>query len=583
MSQIEKDLNAFYTGLCDSKSVLQAFSDEFESRLTGLQGKLEELNSLTQDLLNGKAETPVQKLLEAEIGKWQQRLTVCKGIVQENVRGHEFQNRFQKQALIIVFGIVKAGKSTLGNFIHGKAFRNAPFDNVYKSKLPKSRIIVEEQGRKDVNEKEQFDENSIESTCSAQYFELPGMVWVDTPGIGAIEQKTDIRPLEQIAQQYVQYADLVIFLSSSASPGVKEDIENYKRLYLAGKRALIIITRSDTSEIDFDENGNRIQCIVPKDPERRRRQEEYLLKAMVEQGIESKDISAISISTRLAENGIAKMDDALWAGSNMGLLFRKITDVIGNELILELKKENPRQQLNSAINAMLSPDMEGNSLLVLRKELQETRMELKKRFDSLAPEGDLVQMIVDDVTDKLRGVIRQEIDSQRDESGDRFEVSLDGLAGRIEEISTKTFYGHVSRIIGEYNKETVSVAFRLPEIKGTVEKEKKTIKRKVTVSRRVEREPDGLWELFQSFFGKKFYGVEIRKKLRSIEIDLGFNTVETYNTLIKQLASKIDENVRRELANLRQSFFGDGLNKIEILIQRVDCIIKELQGFRYEK
>ena len=42
-------------------------------------------------------------------------------------------NKNEKYLLTMVFGQVKTGKSSLGNFIAGKKFYNAKFDNEYKN------------------------------------------------------------------------------------------------------------------------------------------------------------------------------------------------------------------------------------------------------------------------------------------------------------------------------------------------------------------------------------------------------------------------------------------------------------------
>ena len=191
---ITSDISRFHGAMIAAQRDLDAFSHSFNASLSGVAKELGMLPSLAKGLrLPG--DEPAAGLVNSEVDGWTAQLAECSKTAQETITGREVQNRFQKQPLVVVFGPVKAGKSTLGNFMLGKAFCTAPFDNPYRSgAIPKPKIIVEESGRKDAKTKEWFDVNSIESTCSAQYFSVPGLVWVDTPGYGAVEKKgIDIR------------------------------------------------------------------------------------------------------------------------------------------------------------------------------------------------------------------------------------------------------------------------------------------------------------------------------------------------------------------------------------------------------
>ena len=129
----------------------------------------------------------------------------------------------------MVFGAVKAGKSTLGNFFAGKKFLNALFDNRYK-KISKPVFETEERGRdtgdveKDSHGDTWFQEGVIDTTGAIQYFTLSGLRWVDSPGTGAVGKAGDTKNMTALVEEYLSYTDMCIFLMNSSEPGLQDDM-----------------------------------------------------------------------------------------------------------------------------------------------------------------------------------------------------------------------------------------------------------------------------------------------------------------------------------------------------------------------
>jgi hypothetical protein len=580
-SVIERDLDAFYDGLMRSQRILDDFSSDFSARVDSVSEELRSLSGLTADLRVAES-SPLASLLNGEIGKWQQIINACYAEAKKQVEGREFQNKFEKVPLVIVFGIVKAGKSTLGNFIHGRAFRAAPFDNVYKNgKLPNARIIVQEKGRQDASVKDAFDENSIESTCSAQYFTIPGLAWVDTPGIGAIEKKEiDIVPLAEIAKKYVQYADLVVFLANSTNPGVQEDIAGYKNLYESGKKALVVITRSDTFETKV-ENGKIVRRQVAKDKDRRKLQEDSLCDAMAKNGVPREYCDAVSISTQLAEKAVANVDDSLWEGGNIGDLYRKLVSVIGDPKILELKKEAPKKLWNNTVGSIVGNVNNRDSLKGLHSGLSGIHAKIQEKYDALNPSGNLVAEIVDDVVNHVRVSIRRFVDGAVDSvQGNEISLSLDTLQGKIQNEIVDVLGLHVKTIVGDFRKGILR-EFSVQGIAATAERNVETQEYTVEVPEIVEREPHGLFEHIRSFFGKTYHKVITVQETRTIEIDIGFDSAKAKQKLISLLENALEQHVKDELANLRQLFFAAALTKITKLKESVSRLSDKLSGCKF--
>ena len=595
MNLIERDLNNFWQGLQKAQKLLDTFSDSFSGKIENIEKDLASMSQLTQ-ALRTDGNSPSGRLLNSEIDKWQSVITSCQRAAEENICGREFQNRFEKKPMVMVFGIVKAGKSTLGNFLHGRSFRKAAFPNVYKSEeIPHLPITVAEKGRTDCDTKEEFDENSTESTCSIQYFEIPGMAWVDTPGIGAIEKKDiDIRKLEDLAKQYVQYADLVVFLANSANPGINEDVDAYKTLYQNGKKALAIITRSDTVGYGKDANGRLLKdkngkiqkVLVAKDTQRRAAQENALREALNKNGIPASDtrtVSLVSISTMLADQAIERQDEELWRGSNMGEVYRKITDVIANPGILELKKKAPSALLNSAIDKIIGTSGQEKSLKALLAGLNDAAGKMEKQYQALNPEGKLVGKITMDVVNQVRTPLRSHIDSLIEKSSKNQDVtiSLEELQASIQNILKKALESHVRHLIGDFQEQVLDT-FSVNGLKATAKHETEIQTYEVRVPYSVERSPDGVIEHVKSFFGKKYYRTASRTEMRQISIDLGIDPTEAKKDLLSQIEEAVRQYVHQELDTLREAFFGESRKKTTQLTQAVTKLVENLKQQRYQ-
>ena len=591
MGIIQKDLESFYKGLQRAQAILDKFSDEFTTKIESVSAKLDELTSLTAKLRVDE-DSPIASLVNCEIGNWQQIIDACRNEAKKQIDGREFQSKFEKVPLIIVFGIVKAGKSTLGNFVHGRAFRQAEFDNVYKNgKIPISRIIVQEKGREDASEKDAFDENSIESTCSAQYFTLPGLAWVDTPGIGAIEKKrVDIVPLAEIARKYVQYADLVVFLVNSTNPGTQDDIAGFKDLYESGKKALVVITRSDTPSIVKDingrlvrdpETGKPLKVQVPKKQEDRQSQEKYFCNAMELNGVPREFCDAVSISTQLAEKAVFGNDDTLWIGGNMGAFYRKIVSVIGDSQILELKKAAPRKLWNNTVSTIVGSESQTSGLAGLLHELSKIQSVLRGKYDSLDPEGSIVGDIVEDTINQIRPPLRKFVnDAVENASGDDIAIDLKALQSKIQRELVEVLGIHVKQIVGEFRRDVLS-QISVDDISAKASRKTDVQKFTVDVPEIVERDPEGFVENVRAFFGKKYHSVETHQEEHSFSIDLGIDPTSAKSKLIAELEKALERHIKGELARLRKLFFGTTLDKIKKLDSEVSKLSKSLAKCRF--
>ena len=582
MNKMQEDINRFHGSMLEAQRDLDAFTDDFKAKLSGVAEELDDLPKLANDL-KVPVDEPAAALVNGEIDSWTGVIRSCGKAARETVIGHDFQHRFQKQPLVVVFGPVKAGKSTLGNFILGKAFRNAPFDNPYRNgAIPKSQINVEESGRKDAKTKEWFDVNSIESTCSAQYFSVPGLVWVDTPGYGAVEKKgIDIRPLADIARQYVGYADLVVFLDNSDAVWQREVSDAFKAVYTSGKKVLSAILRSDEPGDEDIVNGEIVTPLQAKSEKNRFAQEEYVRKGMRDCGADPADCTVISISVKLAEEAIAFGDADKWEASGMGLFYRKIAEALGNGKVRELKKEAPRALLRAAVERICGSEKDGTGLKGLISALKEVRGTLQKKFDALSPDGELVDEIAAEAADRLRAPVRRAVDAAaaraEEEGTEELSASLGGLQGEATKAVNEVLSASVKRAVGEYRR-SAGRSFSVATIKAGLTRSTETMEYSVNVPDWEPREPDGIWEHVCSFFGKSYYRAITRKEKRSQKVDLGFDIGKAKASLLGQFEKAAVQHVKRELEAIRDEFFGAAIRKSEILAKRIMAAEKRVAG-----
>lgn len=567
MNVIQKDVADFHRAMVAAQRDLDDFTDSLNTRIAGVERELDALPRQARDLKMSETE-PAARLINGEVDGWTRSLEACARAARETIAGHAFQHRFQKQPLVVVFGPVKAGKSTLGNFMLGKSFRKAAFDNPYRSgEIPKPSIVVEESGRTDVDTKEWFDVNSIESTCSAQYFSVPGLVWVDTPGYGAVEKKgIDIRPLAEIARQYVGYADLVIFLDNSDAVWQREVEAAFRAVYQSGKKVLSAILRSDATGDEDVVDGEIVTPLLPKDDRDRNDQERYVREGMKACGAKPADCDVVSVSVKLAEAAIAEADGAKWEASGMGAFYRKIAAALADGQVRELKKAAPRQLLSNAVKNI------GENFAALGRGLSSVRRKLSEQHEALSPEGALVDEVVDEATDHLRSSVRRMVDqaiAEAESNGaDELSVSLAQLQSESGRAVNEVLARAVRRLVGDYRR-TTSAIFGLSGDKTKLTRSLENITYTIEVPDWKPRDPDGIWEHICAFFGKCYYRATTRSEKRTQKIDLGFDGASARKWLIGAFAEQARDYIRSELESIRRDLFGVSTRKIDTLLARL--------------
>lgn len=577
MSYIVSTIEDFFSKLDKMQHELAVFSQNLEGRSEKIPSLLQNFENAVfaaEGTVKAKNENAVDKAAQQALNKFRKTVEDVRVRIETNRKGTEFIKKNEKYLVVMIFGAVKAGKSSLGNFFAGKNFLVAPFDNPYKH-IDKPVFETEERGRntgdvsKDASGNTWFTEGVIDTTGAIQYFTLSGLRWVDSPGTGAVKKEGDTKNMTDMVEEYLGYTDMCIFLMNSSEPGLQEDMRYMQKLNKEGQEALIVITKSDKKEEDVDDDGNLISLTVPKSDENRKLQEEDICKRVEAQypDIDAKRFRAISVSTHLAAQAIEKNDEEKYRASNLDQLMK----ILGNKVengVVERKQKNPRRQLNNFVdNTLEELDKLGASFAEIKKSAEHYKGEVELK----------TQVIVTNVKRAVKGEILQAAFSwnSRVKRGD----SVDGafinrsVTDILHEALSLEINREMRQAIEDYEQQ------ELPKVQAhlnpaTLTKQTATVTHSYTESYTVPRPPEGILENICDFFGKKYFKVEQRDRTETQTIDAGTNFDEFLSDIMPKAEKFAQEEAKKSMRLIRDNYFA----KQEALADRVQGEITKLRN-----
>ena len=279
---------------------------------------------------------------------------------------HDYEDMFK----VVVFGKIKAGKSYTGNFIMGNVIRDMGVRTHYDW-IPRLTVKVIDRGwfSDSEDEGEEFFRDSNEFTNAIQLFTLGRMVWIDTPGIGGITEANEL-----LEKDFVDNADLIVYMSNSDTGGTLQDFEEVKALYGKHKRFLFLLTQSDTTEEDCDDDGNITAVLAPKNDADRKSIEDYICNTLNNIGVYlERNSEILTISTKLAIEALNNDDDSLFDASNMKQFF--------DALISAAKTKTSRtRSINATIDDVIDRLIEAQAAVDKSKK---SLVEAMKMIDAL--------------------------------------------------------------------------------------------------------------------------------------------------------------------------------------------------------
>ena len=277
---------------------------------------------------------------------------------------------------MFVLGKVKAGKSSLGNYVaYG---RTNPERTPIAGLHPEFFTAVMAKGAENQAETATgpggyFRVDAREATKSIQGFRIPGLTWVDSPGLHSVTPENGA-----LASDYADVADLIVYPMHSGSPGRTGDIKEILGFLGTKKRFLVAITQCDKIEEDEGQDGEVFRHLVMKDGAALRKQIDYVRDAVAAAG-GAPQFDILSLSVRYAEAN--SNDPAALEESGIAEFYRLLTKIARSEGVRH-KRETPSRNLDHFVGLVLGNEPGANTLSVKRVFAQ--LLELKEKIAAAA-------------------------------------------------------------------------------------------------------------------------------------------------------------------------------------------------------
>ncbi|MBR0261625.1 MAG: 50S ribosome-binding GTPase [Selenomonadaceae bacterium] len=583
MSYIIQTVDEFFFKLDKMQSDLAKFSQNLDRRSEKIPTLLKNFEQAVFTSGNKKisGDNAVERAAQKSLDTMRAVVETWSDKIEADRKGKQFIKKNERYLVVMIFGAVKAGKSTLGNFFAGKKFFNAPFDNHYK-KISKPVFETEESGRdtgdveKDSHGDTWFQEGVIDTTGAIQYFTLSGLRWIDSPGTGAVGKSGDTKNMTALVEEYLNYADMCIFLMNSSEPGLQDDMRYMQKLSREGQEALIVITKSDKTDEDEDDDGNIISELIPKDDRTRRMQEDDICARVKKTypEVDANKFRAISISTALASEAVDNEDDKKFKASGLDKLMKILGDKVSDNAIAR-KQENPRRLLNNFVDSVL------DGLKKFDGDLSAMTAAVEKYKDDMAR---MTALIVTNVSRE----VRTEVSARANEWNRQVK--------RGSKVDNETISAEVSKILQDALNDEIDLQmrrvienFQSTEFKtvkanisaAALEKKTAQISHTYTESYTVRRSPRGFIEHIRNFFGKEYYRTEHTTHTEYQTIDLGTNLDEFLESLMPQVEEYARKQAGESLDELREKYFVERENFVRKMRGEIEKLRGELLALKF--
>lgn len=260
----------------------------------------------------------VEDAVEASIRVWASKWD-------ERAPARKLADDFGDKAVLLVFGKVNAGKSSFCNFLVDRFVANGKEVQCFYLKDGKIEATSE-----------RFVEGVTETTSRIQGVFLDNkLVLLDTPGLHSVTEKNGA-----LTKRFTDSADAVLWLTSSASPGQVQELEELKEELKSGKPLLPVITKSDSWDHD-EVDGVIVKVLLNKSAKNRELQEgdvnqRTIVKLKQERLSESslrKPISVSSYKARDIDNNPRALSDA-----GFERLYTELTEIAHKALAYKQEK-----------------------------------------------------------------------------------------------------------------------------------------------------------------------------------------------------------------------------------------------------
>ena len=591
MGYIEETVKDFFRCMDEAAAQLQGFSHEVDTKRKAVEDLLYQFEQVSVSLQDSTQESTgrVAEAMRAAKMSFHQAIAALHKKISCRDKATEFINRHEKYLVVMVFGAVKTGKSSLGNFLAGRDFGQCDLDTEYKHRS-KPQFVIEESGRasgeivQDANGDCWFAEGITDTTGSMQYFTLSGLRWFDSPGTGAVKLEQDRRNMEEMVNEYLENTDLCVFLQNSSEPGLSEDMKYLEKLSRENQEALVAFTKSDISR-PRPVNGRIQRTFVAKDAATRQLQEDDVCQRIkgIYPHMDANKYRAISLSTYLAHAAIMENDAEKFQSSNLDKFMKILGDKASADS-LRLKQLRPKRQLNSFISYAL--DGEGDFAGL--RSLYGTMDTIMAQVDDYKGQLDAkVKRLSMKACTRVKDVVyKKAMDWSRQVESSKGEISADAIRSEVLAAMQSILADELEKAIGEiidnYEQHYVAALPRKGLDIGSIRKSYKQMECQYTKTVVETRAPSGLWEHVGSFFGKEYYATRREKKTKQFTVDLGTNVDSFLDAIIPQVQKLAEQAVRKEMERVRDSYFAPQEAYAKRMKHELGQVESALLALRYE-
>ncbi len=591
--------------------LLQTFEDlnkSFDRSLAGAKDKglqfeslrLGFIGNMSKHLQNAKVDLsdnhPLRPSLLAFIDSMDETRRSWNERIAGRDKGVKFREKFEDSLLVFVNGKVKSGKSSLGNYM---AWGNTdPSDAMKRDVTAASAPVYFSEEKTNVKggdadheaeTRREFRVGATEATSSIQGFSLPGLTWVDSPGMHSLNIDN-----EKLARDYVEHADLILYTMKSDSPGRESDLDEINALFIKDKTPLILLTGSDDVEEDIADDGETlVKTVVMKAPERRAKQRDYVRSALAQTCGDNRadKVEIMSFSARYAQ--LHASDSSAYADSGMEQLCATLQRICRSDAV-RIKQGTPMTNLHNFFQYChkdLQPyrALMGDFKAPLNQLKQESEQNLAHHIQN--GQRDLTVWIDDFFEHKLRAkddaaAVARQLAVFRTSVNQRLQEVITEQLGKIFE---EIMVGFAAAVDSAYNK---SALLQLPEFKLETSKQQIASVQASTRARNgtMGAVAGGVLGFFLGGPAGAALGASVGGSLggatgnsasrtyREIEVTVGDNLQEIHGKAIKNSMSELDRFMRSSTSQLWAEMDKKVTSMLAQLEHEIDSFDKQLQA-----
>ena len=358
MKEIIKDerLEEFYSKIDSLVRGIKMSDANIADKRDRVNAILDKLSNRTSEILSnnhlsknkGLSEfiTKIDTQISASIESWE-------NTYRQLLDASALRDNFKDSFILIIYGKVKSGKSTLANFIADYSGAKPDF----------FRYDVETGGLRELNGG-RLKVDDLECTDCIQGFKIPGLTVIDTPGLHSLTKAN-----EELAKKYIGAADAVLYPMSSDSVCRHSEMKELAELIELGKSFFLVLTKSDDTE-DDEVDGELVEKIVNLSDERRINIEEYTRKEVaaklnsdIKNGLLG-DIISVSVK-KAVDSDIGEEE---WEKSNIPCFYKMLSE----NLLPQSKIETVERLFSSTLASMIKPEND-KSLCEIRSNVTDFR------------------------------------------------------------------------------------------------------------------------------------------------------------------------------------------------------------------